>query len=87
MYEHIIRSLLKEELEPLKNEILQSMKMQREESRYLTRKQVAQYLNIGLSTVDYWTRLGKLTKIRVNGSIRFDKRDVDRIFKSRNDEG
>lgn len=77
---------LQEELQVLKDEILQAIKQNREESRYLTRKQVAQYLNIGLSTVDYWTRLGKLTKIRVNGSIRFDKRDVDRIFKSRNDE-
>ena len=57
-----------------------------EEQRYLTRKEVARYLGVALSTVDLWSRTGKLRKINVNGSIRFDKYEVDRIFDSKSDK-
>ena len=49
--------------------------------RFLTRKQVSQYLGIGLSTVDYWARIGKLTKVHLDGSIRFDKEAIDQSIR------
>lgn len=49
--------------------------------RYLTRSQVKEYLNIGVSTVDYWARIGKLNKINYKGSPRFDKLEIDAEIK------
>ena len=47
------------------------------DSRWLTRKQVANYIGISLSTVDYWASIGKLNKIYIDGSTRFDKQEID----------
>ena len=80
MIVNIIREVLQEELSILKGDILESIQTSKETSRYLTRKQVAQYMNIGLSTVDYWSRLGKLTKIQIDGSVRFDKVELDNFL-------
>ncbi|MBK7370452.1 MAG: hypothetical protein IPJ09_03260 [Saprospiraceae bacterium] len=44
-------------------------------TRYLTRIQVSKYLNIGLSTVDLWARIGKLNKLDLDGSPRFDRQE------------
>lgn len=45
--------------------------------RYLSRREVAEYLSIGLSTVDYWARIGRLKKIKVGRSVRFDRQELD----------
>ena len=50
------------------------------QSRYLTRRQVSDYLGIGLSTVDYWTKLDKLHKIFIDGAPRFDREEIDKSF-------
>ena len=55
----------------------QSVFSPKEDVRYLTRKQVSCYLGIGLSTVDYWARIGKLKKQEYQKSIRFDKLEID----------
>lgn len=50
------------------------------QTRYLTRKQVADYLGIGLSTVDYWARIGRLNKVFIEDTPRFDKEEIDKGF-------
>ena len=74
-----IRSIVRQEVFTLRQFISEALAKQKdpEESRYLTRKQVAKYLSIGLSTVDYWAKTKKLIKVNVNGSIRFDKVEID----------
>ncbi len=52
------------------------------DARYLTRHQVSQYLGIGLSTVDYWAKNGKLNKLKIDGSVRFDKAEIDESIKT-----
>lgn len=49
-------------------------------SRYLSRKQTAEYLDIGLSTVDYWARIGKLHKVFIEDAPRFDREEIDKSF-------
>ncbi len=49
-------------------------------AKYLTRHQVAEYLGIGLSTVDHWTRIGRLKKIFIDNAPRFDREEIDRKF-------
>lgn len=78
-----IRAIVQEEVYGLRQFITEALSKHQdpEDSRYLTRKQVAKYLSIGLSTVDYWTKTKKLTKVDVNGSVRFDKYEIDSTIK------
>lgn len=46
-------------------------------SRYLSRREVANYLSIGLSTVDFWVRTGRLDKIKVGRAMHFDRNELD----------
>ena len=78
--ETVFRELLREELEFQKAEILESIERSQEKSRYMTRKEVAKYLSIGLSTVDYWSGIGKLEKIEISGTVRFDKNQIDQLL-------
>ena len=80
MIEDALRELLKNEFEVLRSELKEMLNSKNEEQRYLTRKEVARYLGVALSTVDLWSRTGKLRKINVNWSIRFDRNEVDRTF-------
>jgi excisionase family DNA binding protein len=74
-----IRSIFQEEIEGLKKHISEIIGRNNpnEERRYLTRKQVSVYLGIGVSTVDFWAKTKRLTKLNVNGSVRFDKAEID----------
>lgn len=74
-----IRAIIQEEVGGLKQFITDALTRRKdpEEVRYLTRSQVAKYLSIGLSTVDYWAKIRKLNKVVVNGSVRFDKVEID----------
>lgn len=45
----------------------------------LTRQQVAQRLQIGLSSVDNMAKAQVLTKIKIGRSVRFDAEQVDKI--------
>lgn len=51
-----------------------------EQARYLTRHQVSTYLGIAPSTVDYWSRIGKLTKVYIGKTPRFIREDIDKVF-------
>ena len=82
MISNIIKDLLHDELQAVKQELLQEIRKSKEGPRYLTRKEVAQYLSCGLSTVDYWSRIGKLNKIHIDGTVRFDKQEIIHLLKS-----
>lgn len=44
--------------------------------RYLNKKQTCHYLQVSNNTLDSWIRQG-LPKIKINGTIRFDKVAID----------
>lgn len=80
-----LRIILQQELEHLKQDIVKILcQPDKEEARMLTRKQVSSYLSIGLSTVDYWSRIGKLRKVKIGNSTRFDKKEIDKALKEQN---
>lgn len=83
MFERVIQLVLQKELTLFKEELIGILQQQSQAQRYLTRKEVAVYLGIGLSTVDLWSRLGKLTKYRIDGSVRFDRKEIDEILHSK----
>lgn len=74
-----IRTIIQEEFDELKQFISKQLSSQKDpdERRYLTRSQMAKYLSIGVSTVDYWSKTGKLRKVQIKGQVRFDKVEVD----------
>lgn len=76
-----LKELVHEEFQQMKGDILSEIRKSESESRYLTRKDVARYMNCGLSTVDYWARTGKLQKINIDGTVRFDKVVIDELLK------
>ena len=80
--DELIREIFREEIEDLKRCILETIpdRFGKEETRFLTRKQVSKYLSIGISTVDYWTKIKKLRKIDVHGIVRFDKIEIDQAL-------
>jgi DNA-directed RNA polymerase specialized sigma24 family protein len=49
-------------------------------ARWLTRQQTADYLGISVKTVDLWARIGKLKRIYIKGSPRFDREFIDQSF-------
>lgn len=71
----IIRQEVTHALEP----VIKRFKQQDEyeKKRYLTIKETAQYLGIGISTVHLWVKQGKLNKVYVGGAPRFDKLELD----------
>lgn len=79
----IPEKVLDQKIRDLEERISDLLIKNQQESRYLTRKQVALYLNIGLSTVDLWSKLGKLRKIYMDGSVRFDREEIDEILHSK----
>lgn len=48
-----------------------------QDSRYMSRRELASYLSIGLSTVDHWVRIGRLRKIKIGRAVRFDRHEID----------
>lgn len=48
--------------------------------RYLTRQQTADYVSASVKTVDLWARTGKLRRIYIKGSPRFDREFIDQSF-------
>lgn len=46
-----------------------------------TRTDVKIFWNVSLPTVDKWVREGKLTKIKNGRGTRFDKKQVESLFK------
>jgi excisionase family DNA binding protein len=78
----IIRQEVNHALEPVINRIKAEDEFR--EKRYLTIKEVAEYLSIGISTVHHWDKEGKLKKHYIKGSPRFDKYEIDQEIKGKN---
>jgi DNA binding domain, excisionase family len=47
-------------------------------NRYMNKKQTCLYLQISNNTLDKWIREEKLPVIRLNGSLRFDRIEIDK---------
>jgi len=62
------------------DQVLESIKP-KDEERYITRKQAAVFLSVSLSTIDHWSRIGKIKKEDLKGSVRFDKEDLVKLVK------
>ena len=66
----LISTVLKDEM------AIQAPKETRQES-YLTRKQVAEMLNVSLPTLDKWIRSGEITAYRPAGQIRIKASEIE----------
>jgi predicted DNA-binding transcriptional regulator AlpA len=73
-------SVFVDDLSPMKNET-QISEMPR--PRLLTRKQVAQRLNVHKETIKRWGRCGKLKPIVLSQNVvRYDETEVDSLISS-----
>jgi len=81
-----LRQIIRGEVTQILQPIFKRLKADEEfrEKRYLTVKEVSEYLSIGVSTVHYWVKEGKLKKHYIKGSPRFDKYEIDRDLKGNN---
>jgi len=78
----MIRQEVTHALEPIVNHLKAQKKF--EEKRYFTIKETAKYLGIGVSTVHYWVKIGKLRKHYIKGSPQFDKKEIDADLQGNN---
>lgn len=62
-----------------KKEMEQQLKEQQSEE-YMTVEQVCEKLQVDASTLWRWNRSGYLTKVRVGGSPRYHKSDVQKLL-------
>lgn len=84
--EDIFRKVIREEVATaLEDKIQELLKTRPTPSpKMMTRHQVAKELGIGLSTVDYWTRTGRLTKVQVGKrAVRFERARIEELIKNR----
>jgi excisionase family DNA binding protein len=81
-----LRMLVRQEINAAIEPITKKLKADEafKEKRYLTIKEVAEYLSIGVSTVHYWVKEGKLKKHYIKGAPRFDKYEIDQEVKGNN---
>lgn len=65
-----VRVIIESELEKMKSPTVQPQ-------RYMNKKQTCNYLNISNNTLSEWIKQG-LPIIRINGTLRFDKKAIDK---------
>ena len=57
------------------------------EANFLRAKQVAMLLGVGLSTIWYWSKQGKITPHKLSERITVFRRDeIERVFKLKDDD-
>ena len=71
--EHSIRAIIREELEEFKNSLPELIN----EDDLLTRKEVADLLQIDLSTIHNWTKKGRLKSYGIGNRVYFRRKDID----------
>jgi len=72
-----VQSALEEKIDDLRSALLETNSM------YMTRRDVSQELRIGMSTVDYWVRAGRLRKHKLGkGAVRFLREEVEALSSS-----
>ena len=83
--EERFREVLRQEMDKVLHAKIQEIRdLPRPKPSMMTRHQVMQELGIGLSTVDYWVRTGRLTKIRIGKrAVRFKRSDVEALMAKR----
>lgn len=73
---NIILDDLKDELSRLMN----SLKPEKKEDEYLTRKEVSKILKVSLVTVSDWSKKNILQPRRIGNLIRFKRSDIDKAL-------
>ena len=68
-----LRSIVREELEEFKDNLPELVN----DDDLLTRKEVADLLQIDLSTIHNWTRKGRLKSYGIGSRVYFRRRDID----------
>ena len=70
---------LKQDIESLKSELAEiKLNLQpKEPTKYLGRREVAQMLDVNISTIHNWTVKGVLTALQIGGRIYYRKKDVE----------
>jgi len=70
---------LKQDISKLRSELAEiKMNLQpKEPTKYLGRREVAQMLDVNISTIHNWTVKGVLTALQIGGRIYYRKKDVE----------
>jgi len=70
---------LKQDISKLRSELAEiKMNLQpKEPTKYLGRREVAQMLDVNISTIHNWTVKGILTALQIGGRIYYRKKDVE----------
>lgn len=83
----ILQNVSPEELkkiisEVLEEKIIQFQPQQKEETKYLTRKEVKSLLKISLPTLNEYTKCGKLKGYRIGGRVLYRADEVQESLKA-----
>jgi hypothetical protein len=70
---------LKNDIESLKSDLAEiKLNLQpKEPTKYLSRKEVAEMLDVNISTLHNWTVKGILTALQIGGRIYYKKADIE----------
>ena len=70
---------LKNDIKSLKSDLAEiKLNLQpKEPTKYLGRKEVAELLNVNISTIHNWTVKGILTALQIGGRIYYKKADIE----------
>ena len=70
---------LKNDIESLKSDLAEiKLNLQpKEPTKYLSRKEVAEMLDVNISTIHNWTVKGILTALQIGGRIYYKTKDVE----------
>ena len=71
---------LREDILSLKSELAEiklNLQKPTENTKYLGRKEVAEMLDVNISTIHNWTVKGILTALQIGGRIYYRKKDVE----------
>lgn len=86
-FDSLFSSTIDSKMEQLKDSLREELKLdlsaQSKIDAYLTRKQVASYLNICLSSVDNLVKQG-MPKLKIGNNTRFLRSKVDHFIQNRN---
>lgn len=56
-----------------------------ENSRLMTKREVADYFRVSTRTIDRWSKGGKIRKIKIGGEVRFKSEEVAELLGNKED--
>ena len=74
-----IVSSVEEKFEKILFTLLQQF--QKKETKPLTRKEAASYLDVSLPTLHEWTKIGKIRGARIGAQVRYRHEDIEAALK------